>query len=80
VKPTAEVSIKDGFVSLRTRTPASQHAPLIQKVGELIKTVSGIKGIEVVSWKEVSEANGSLTDPRLRSNGDKTSTFFTELG
>lgn len=80
VKPSAEVCIENGFVSLKTQAPVGQESALIQKVGEIMKMIPGIRGIEVLTESHKDDRFMCLTDPSLPSAKHKTATFFTELG
>lgn len=49
VKPKVDVTIDNKFVYLRPALPLSEESEIVSKMGEIMKTIPGIRGIEVVS-------------------------------
>jgi cytidylate kinase len=48
VKPSVEVHIENKFVYLKPDVPLSQESEIVNKMGEIMKTIPDIKGIQVV--------------------------------
>jgi cytidylate kinase len=48
VKPSVEVHIENKFVYLKPDVPLSQESEIVNKMGEIMKTITDIKGIQVV--------------------------------
>jgi cytidylate kinase len=48
VKPSVEVHIENKFVYLKPDVPLSQESGIVNKMGEIMKTIPDIKGIQVV--------------------------------
>ncbi|MCD4715536.1 MAG: cytidylate kinase-like family protein [Desulfobacterales bacterium] len=48
VKPSVEVQIENKFVYLKPDVPISQESEIVNKMGEIMKTIPDIKGIQVV--------------------------------
>lgn len=55
VKPSAEVCTEDGFVSLKTTSLPGQESDLVKKIGDIMKMIPAVKGIEVVTEKHPNE-------------------------
>jgi cytidylate kinase len=51
VKPSAEVCIEDGFVSLKTTSLPAEESDLVKKIGDIMKMIPAVKGIKVVTEK-----------------------------
>jgi len=49
VKPKVDVNIDNKFLYLRPALPLSEESEIVGKMGEIMKTIPGIRGIEVVS-------------------------------
>jgi hypothetical protein len=49
VKPKVDVNIDNKFVYLRPALPINEESEIVSKMGEIMKTIPGIRGIEVVS-------------------------------
>jgi cytidylate kinase len=83
VKPDAEVCIDNGFVSLKTEAEVSEDSDLVGKMGEIVKMVPGVKGIKVVTEKDLADRDVCLTEPSVepqRETKDIRRTYFTDLG
>lgn len=80
VKPSVEVCIDNGFISLKTEAQVSQDSPLVDKIEEIMKMVPGVKGIKVVSSKDPDEGSVCIAEPRATSTEDGGHEFFTDLG
>ena len=48
VKPSVDVHIENKFVYLKPDVPLSQESEIVNKMGEIMKTIPDIKGIQVV--------------------------------
>lgn len=48
VKPRVDVNIDNKFVYLKPALPLSEESEVVNKMGEIMKTIPGIRGIEVV--------------------------------
>lgn len=48
VKPSVEVHIENRFVYLKPDVPLTQESEIVNKMGEIMKTIPDIKGIQVV--------------------------------
>jgi len=51
VKPSAEVFIDDGFVSLKTTSLPGEESDLVKKIGHIMKMIPAVKGIKIVTKK-----------------------------
>ena len=49
VKPRVDVHIDNKFVYLKPAVPLTEESEVVNKMGEIMKTIPGIRGIEVVS-------------------------------
>ena len=78
IKPSVEVLVEDKFLFLKTEVPLDQESEVVNKMGELMKTIPGIKGIKVVTDKS---SDGFTYDvkPKAKSINEKAPTFFSEL-
>jgi cytidylate kinase len=48
VKPSVDVQVESKFVYLKPNVPLSQESEVVKKMGEIIKTIPDIRGIQVV--------------------------------
>ena len=48
VKPSVDVHIENKFVYLKPDVPLSQESEIINKMGEIMKSIPDIKGIQVI--------------------------------
>ncbi|MBL7101700.1 MAG: hypothetical protein ISS68_05645 [Desulfobacteraceae bacterium] len=49
VKPRVDVHIDNKFVYLKPAVPLSEESEIVRRMGEIMKTIPGIRGIEVVT-------------------------------
>ncbi|MCJ7687372.1 MAG: hypothetical protein MUO68_24095, partial [Desulfobacteraceae bacterium] len=49
VKPRVDVHIDNKFVYLKTAVPLSEESEIVSRMGEIMKTILGIRGIKVVT-------------------------------
>ena len=49
VKPKVDVLIDNKFVYLKTAVPLNEDSEVVSRMGEIMKTIPGIRGIEVVT-------------------------------
>jgi cytidylate kinase len=49
VKPRVDVHIDNKFVYLKTAVPLSEESEIVSRMGEIMKTIPGIRGVEVVT-------------------------------
>lgn len=80
VKEHVDVSAQDGFVYLKTGGALARQSELVEKMGEIMKKIPAAKGIKVVTEREPEDRHVRLSDAKVRSTKDVTSTFFSELG
>lgn len=49
VRPRVDVLIDNKFVYLKTAVPLSEESEVVSRMGEIMKTIPGVRGIEVVT-------------------------------
>ena len=50
VKPRVDVNVDNKFVCLRPALPLSEESEIVLKMEEIMKTIPGVRGIEVVAY------------------------------
>jgi cytidylate kinase len=78
-KPSVDVFVENKFVYLKTEVPLSQESEVVNKMGELMKTIPEIKGIKVVTEKASYDGLAYSTESKAKSIQEKAPTFFSEL-
>jgi len=48
VKPKVDVRVENKFVFLKTQVPLTQESEVVNKMGDIMKGISGVRGIKVV--------------------------------
>lgn len=80
VRPQVQVCIDDGFISLKTEAPVTDDSQLVGRMEEIMKRISGVRGIHLTTEKQMEDQFVCLREPRKSFTKDKMSTFFTEVG
>jgi hypothetical protein len=80
VKPSVEVCINNGFVSLKTETPPAEDSELVKRMGEVVKRVPGVTGIKVMTEEHPEDRDVCVSEPKIHTDKDVRPTYFTEMG
>jgi cytidylate kinase len=80
VKPSVEVCINNGFVSLKTETPLAEESELVRRMGEIVKRVPGVIGIRVMTEEHLVDADVCVSERRVDPSRERRSTYYNELG
>jgi cytidylate kinase len=80
VKPSVEVCINNGFVSLKTETPLAEDSELVKRMGEVVERVPGVTGIKVMTEEHPDDMDVCVSEPRIQTAKDVRPTYFTEMG
>lgn len=80
VRPPVEVCIDEGFISLKTQYHIKDDSQLVDRMDDIMKNVPGVRGIHLLTEKEMENQFICLREPSESFTKDKVSTFFTEVG
>lgn len=80
VKPSVEVCINNGFVSLKTNTPLAGDSELVKRMGEVVKKVPGVTGIKVMTEEHPDDMDVCVSEPKIDTAKDVRPLYFTEMG
>jgi len=63
IRPRVDVHIENKFVYLKPVVPLSEESEMVSRMGEIMKTIPGIRGIEVISSSHRSNKNTGEAPP-----------------
>jgi len=79
VKPDVEICADNGYVTLNTGIPVSHDSELVQKIGSMMKTISEIKGIKIMTDKTHMDSKVCLPEIGNMSPKDAGNTYIPDF-
>jgi cytidylate kinase len=80
IKPSVEICINNGFVSLKTEIPLAEESELVRRMGEIVKRVPEVIGIKVMTEEHLDDGGVCVSERRVDPSRERRSTYYNELG